>query len=91
MPFKTRSQKISAQSRRYVFSNGKVSFDGAGEADSEKGSAGSLIAKTRVETFGETKILKSELIRIGVISFVIIGLQIGLRIAPVSSYIPVLR
>lgn len=91
MPFKTRRQKISAQQRRYVFSNGKVNFDGVDESHSEKDSAPSLASQNKVETFGETKVLKSELIRIGTISFVIIALQVALRTTPVSSYLSVLR
>ena len=91
MPFKTRRQKISAQERNYVFSDGKVSYQVSGENPFEKSKTITPIVKSDAENFGETRILKSELSRIIAISFVIIVLQVGLRMAPISSYLPVLR
>ncbi len=91
MPFKTRRQKISAQERRYVFSDGKVSFQGSSATQSEKSRTITPVVKSDAENFGETRILKSELSRIIAISFLIIAFQIGLRMAPLPTLLPVLR
>lgn len=86
MPFKTKRQKIVAQQRRYVFGNGKVSFAGINESTGGKNAVLANYSKASEEGFdlGENKILKSEIVKIGAISALIIAMQFALRFAPIK-------
>jgi hypothetical protein len=93
MPFKTKRHKVSAASRRYVFTNGKVSFAGTSESMSNKSVGVSFSSKVSNDDYdlGENKLLKSEIVKIGIISILIIGFQIGLRFAPLNVWLQTLH
>lgn len=92
MPFKTKRQKIAAQQKRYVFSNGKVSFGGASPsaaADSIKLERVSSMYPGDETDLNQNKTLKPEIIKIALISFFIIGLQMSLRLVPSNAWLSV--
>lgn len=94
MPFKTKRQKIAAGQKRYTFSNGKVSFAGASQGTSPEVSKTQHVksaSSSRNDDSFENKIFVREIAKIGLISFVIIGLQVSLRMAPSGIWLGVLH
>ncbi len=76
MPFKTKRQKLSAPSRRYTFSSGKVSIEGsvkAFETTPYRKSEDSLDKKDKL-------FLRKDLLKIIVLSSLLVGAQILLRL-----------
>lgn len=92
MPFKTKRQKIAAGQKRYTFGNGKVTFAGTSQGTSQE--LGKIRHVNSVDSWAnddspENKTLAREIAKIGILSFVIIGLQISLRMAPSSIWLGV--
>jgi len=90
MPFKTKRQKIAAQQKRYSFTNGRVSFVGAPQSPTASSSHAFDFAGVDTESL-QNKALKPEIFKIGLISLLIIGLQITLRMLPSGAGLGILH
>lgn len=84
MPFKTKRQKISAAQRRFIFSEGKVSLVGTeGRPNSnvtEAAQMGQGDTSYEDSNIDDRLLLKKDLLRILVISFLVIVSQVTLRL-----------
>jgi len=92
MPFKTKRQKIAAAQKRYVFSNGKVSFGGVSQSATDDLPKNRHINSRYADDAADliqNNTLKPEIIKIGVISLLIIGFQITLRMVPTNVWLGV--
>ena len=84
MPFKTKRQKTLASQRRYIFSEGKVSLSNAGSRPG--GNVTSLTQIVQSDAYSRNLnidnrlLLKKDLLRILVISFLVIVSQVTLRL-----------